>query len=156
MPVHASRQHIWPSRTGPGPRPRACWLSKTCGDRLEQLQQKKGQPTKLALPLLELKKRQLATVAVQSLGDVVNHRLGEGRRSAELSLPLRRHAERQVAGARLTMLHLAVRRQAKSLLRSLVRLLLGHSRNSLINGIETSQTTDRKRFSQVAKGDFFV
>jgi hypothetical protein len=56
----------------------------------------------------------------------------------------------------LTMLHLAVRRQAKSLLRSLVRLLLGHSRNSLINGIETSQTTDRKRFSQVAKGDFFV
>lgn len=101
-------------------------------------------------------KRRLATVAVQSLRDVTHHGLRKRRCAAKLSFTLRRHPKRQVAGACLPMLHLAVGRQAKSLLRSLVRLLLRHSRNSLVNGIDTSQTTNPKQLPQVAKGDFFA
>ena len=69
---------------------------------------------------------ELVAVSVQGDTDRVFHAFRDCCRAAQISFALLRHAGLQMAGTRMTMLCLALSRQAESLLSAFVRLLFGH------------------------------
>jgi hypothetical protein len=72
--------------------------------------------------------QRLVAITRERFDDLLARGLGRDRRAAELPHALLRHPRGQVAGAGRAMLHLAGRRQAEPLLRTLVCLLLRHGR----------------------------
>ena len=75
----------------------------------------------------------LVAVVTQRILDLTFHALGQDACPTQVAFALLGHTSLQVAGARLSMLGVALGRQAKSLFGAFVGLLLGHDHPMGVN-----------------------
>lgn len=92
-------------------------------------------------------------MTIQGNGNILFHRRGKHTRAAQIPTTLARNAERQMARSRFAVLHLAGGRQAKSLLRTFVRLHLWHG-NTRSTQNKNAALAIRLRLNQLEAPDF--